>query len=86
MSVLSTVGEPLLLHRLVTKRDVQGAVVALLERVGLKAEDRFRYPHEFSGGQRQRIGIAARAGVAPEADRRRRAGLLARPSRSRRRS
>ena len=31
---------------------------ALLERVGLRAVDAQRYPHEFSGGQRQRIGVA----------------------------
>ncbi|MBM2576591.1 ATP-binding cassette domain-containing protein [Jannaschia sp. Os4] len=31
---------------------------ALLERVGLRAIDAQRYPHEFSGGQRQRIGVA----------------------------
>ena len=31
---------------------------ALLERVGLRAVDAARYPHEFSGGQRQRIGVA----------------------------
>jgi oligopeptide/dipeptide ABC transporter ATP-binding protein len=30
----------------------------LLQRVGLRAEDYVRYPHEFSGGQRQRICIA----------------------------
>ncbi|CUH68362.1 Glutathione import ATP-binding protein GsiA [Thalassovita gelatinovora] len=37
---------------------------ALLERVGLKAADYSRYPHEFSGGQRQRICIAR--ALAPE--------------------
>jgi peptide/nickel transport system ATP-binding protein len=30
----------------------------LLERVGLSAAHRARYPHELSGGQRQRVGIA----------------------------
>jgi microcin C transport system ATP-binding protein len=29
-----------------------------LQEVGLDADPRFRYPHEFSGGQRQRIAIA----------------------------
>ena len=37
----------------------------LLERVGLSADMRGRYPHEFSGGQRQRIAIARALAVAP---------------------
>ncbi len=36
-----------------------------LERVGLSAGMRGRYPHEFSGGQRQRIAIARALAVAP---------------------
>jgi oligopeptide transport system ATP-binding protein len=66
MSVLATVGEPLLLHKIVPKAQLEGAVVELLERVGLKAEDRFRYPHEFSGGQRQRVGIARALALKPK--------------------
>ena len=33
-------------------------VAAVLEQVGLGADDARRFPHEFSGGQRQRIAIA----------------------------
>jgi len=33
--------------------------------VGLSAEMRWRYPHEFSGGQRQRIAVARALAVAP---------------------
>lgn len=40
-------------------------VDALLERVGLSAAMRWRYPHEFSGGQRQRIAVARALAVAP---------------------
>jgi peptide/nickel transport system ATP-binding protein len=33
-------------------------VAAMLEQVGLSANDAQRFPHEFSGGERQRIAIA----------------------------
>ena len=38
---------------------------AMLARVGLAADMRGRYPHEFSGGQRQRIAIARALAVEP---------------------
>ncbi|MEE8617960.1 MAG: ABC transporter ATP-binding protein [Nitrosomonadaceae bacterium] len=41
-------------------------VDALLQRVGLPPETKWRYPHEFSGGQRQRIAIARTLAVNPK--------------------
>ena len=39
---------------------------ALLGEVGLTADIKGRYPHEFSGGQRQRIAIARALSVEPQ--------------------
>ncbi len=58
MTVRDIVSEPLVIHRLAGKAELDDRVADILERVGLKPEHRNRYPHAFSGGQRQRIGIA----------------------------
>lgn len=58
-SVVELVGLPLKLHGLAkTDDEIREKVTDIIERVGLKANQLDRYPHQFSGGQRQRIGIA----------------------------
>jgi peptide/nickel transport system ATP-binding protein len=42
------------------------AIAKALESVGLTAEDRHKYIHEFSGGQRQRIAIARALIIKPD--------------------
>ncbi len=44
----------------------QALVDELLDQVGLEADFKYRYPHEFSGGQRQRICIARALAVRPK--------------------
>lgn len=59
MTVKDIVGLPVKVHHPeLNDRERTEKVVSILEKVGLKAEDVTKYPHEFSGGQRQRIAIA----------------------------
>jgi len=66
MKVEATVTEPLRAMGKMGKSSRRETAVALLERVGLRAADLKKYPHEFSGGQRQRIGIARALCVKPD--------------------
>jgi peptide/nickel transport system ATP-binding protein len=65
MRVGDIIGEPLLIHRSLTRPEYRNAVLDLMNKVGLSEGHYFRYPHEFSGGQRQRIGIARALAVSP---------------------
>ncbi|BBH20035.1 ABC transporter ATP-binding protein [Paenibacillus baekrokdamisoli] len=63
--VRDLIGEPLLIHRKMTSKEIDDRVIELMELVGLDVSRRNRYPHEFSGGQRQRIGIARAIALNP---------------------
>ena len=57
-TVRRTLAQPLGIHGVSNKAEVEQRVADMLAKVGLRPEHADRYPHEFSGGQRQRIGIA----------------------------
>ncbi|ABW12878.1 ABC transporter related [Parafrankia sp. EAN1pec] len=63
------VAEPILAHRLLPRREVEPAVHALLERVGIPdpAERARSYVHQLSGGLRQRALIASALAAGPGA-------------------
>jgi len=65
MRVGAIVAEPLEVHSIGDQVSRRRTVGELLERVGLRASDAEKFPHEFSGGQRQRIGIARAIGLEP---------------------
>jgi oligopeptide transport system ATP-binding protein len=66
MTVGSLLREPLTIHGLAPRSQMQDRVAELLDVVGLNPAHARRYPHEFSGGQRQRIGIARALAVQPD--------------------
>jgi oligopeptide transport system ATP-binding protein len=65
MTVGEIVGEPLLVHNVVSQKEANERVKQLLELVRLNPSFATRYPHEFSGGQRQRIGVARALALQP---------------------
>ena len=66
MTIFATLAEPLLVHKIVARKDVRIRVAELMEKVGLASRFMDKYPHEFSGGQRQRIAIARALALEPK--------------------
>ena len=66
MRVADIVGEAPLIHGIISRTEFSDYVDDILDRCGLDASFKRRYPHQFSGGQRQRIGIARALAVKPE--------------------
>ncbi|MUT66867.1 ABC transporter ATP-binding protein [Paenibacillus sp. NEAU-GSW1] len=66
LRIYDALAEPLIVHKRVSRSEVQREVERLLHLVGLPRSAGQRLPHEFSGGQRQRIGIARAIAFRPK--------------------
>jgi len=65
MTVRDIVGEPIVRNGIARGKEMEEAVKAVVQKVGLDTRHIRRYPHAFSGGQRQRIGIARALAPSP---------------------
>lgn len=66
MTVYDTLAEPLLLHKICDRKNLDATIAILMDDVGLARAFIRKYPHEFSGGQRQRIAIGRALATKPE--------------------
>ena len=65
MRVGTIVEEPLIIHKIGSRRERTARVAELFDLVGLDPSQLARYPHQFSGGQRQRVGLARALALNP---------------------
>lgn len=66
MTAGAIVAEPLTIHGLASGAEKWQITAEIFQKVGLRADQMSRFPHEFSGGQRQRLSIARALIVNPE--------------------
>lgn len=66
--MIKILGDPLVIKKFATKKNVEEKVSEVLETVELTPADNFlqKYPHQLSGGQRQRMLIARAISMNPQ--------------------
>jgi peptide/nickel transport system ATP-binding protein len=65
-NIANTIAEPLVTHKVGTRKERQERVRELLDQVSLPWAISSRYPSELSGGQRQRVAIARALALKPD--------------------
>ncbi|MCK8828393.1 ABC transporter ATP-binding protein [Natroniella acetigena] len=66
LTIGEQIREPLQTHYDLSKKELEGRVIELLNLVGLNPEWRNHYPHNLSGGMRQRVLLAMALSCDPE--------------------
>ena len=66
MTIGEMLSEPLMVHNIVPRSELEKEAKRLLGLVQLPADAFGKYPHQFSGGQRQRIVIARALALRPQ--------------------
>ncbi|MGL6200301.1 MAG: ABC transporter ATP-binding protein [Lachnospiraceae bacterium] len=66
MTVEQTLREPLILHKMYSKGEINDKVDELMKLVGIDDRIRTSYPHELDGGRRQRVVIGRALALDPK--------------------
>ena len=68
MRIKDTISEPLEIHNIMNKEEINNRVIEVLKEVKLEPAEEIsrKYPHMLSGGQRQRVVLARALAIKPK--------------------